>query len=157
METIEQIKEDEGGYQAEVYLCTAKKLTWLYGRNIEDRPILPEEWAVLSMMIEKGATQKDWAEALFNEEINQCIGYLRRAGFPRTDYPNEVGDIMVNMIYNMGSSRFNPRKWPNFFTAIKARDWSKAALEGRDSKWWRVDVRTRAERLMHSMERVTEK
>ena len=42
-ETIEQIKIDEG-YRAEPYLCSEGKLTWLYGRNIEDRPITDNEW-----------------------------------------------------------------------------------------------------------------
>lgn len=52
METIEQIMNDEAGFRADIYLCTEGKRTWLYGRNIEDMPITPYEWGMLSKMLE---------------------------------------------------------------------------------------------------------
>ena len=130
METIEQIKEDEGGYQADVYLCTAGKLTWLYGRNIEDRPITDSEWIWLSDILRQGRTQKEWADKLFNHEVDHlCIGLATHTIF-LNDMPEEVRNIVLNMAYNMGLTKFNPTKWPNFFTAIKDRDWKLAAAHG---------------------------
>ncbi len=151
METIEQIKEDEGGYQAEVYLCTAGKLTWLYGRNIEDRPITGKEWYSLRVIIETGGNQIEWAESLFMNELRGLDVGFRRAG---CDYwrklPDEVRTVLLNMGYNMGLTRFNPSKWPNFFTAIKDRDWKLAAAHGRDSLWF-FQVGHRSARLMKSL------
>ena len=153
METIEQIKEDEGGYSSEVYLCTAGKLTWLYGRNIEDRPIADNEWAELAFILGRTGTMKEWALSLFNHEINIIKCELIERNFFLDDYPEEVTVIIINMAYNMGLTKFNPEKWPNFFTAIKDRDWKLAAAHGRDSLWF-FQVGNRSMRLMKSLERV---
>lgn len=154
METIEQIKEDEN-YSEVVYLCTNNKRTWLWGRNIEDRPILPEEWEYLSMMLKVGKTQKDWADALFIEEIRQLDIALRRRADYLNGLPLEVKAIILNMAYNMGLTKFNPQKWPNFFAAIKDLDWKLAAAHGRDSQWF-FQVGHRSARLMKSLANVKE-
>ena len=152
VETIEQIKIDEGGYQAEVYLCTAGKLTWLYGRNLTDRPIKKSEWEALQDLLGAGYTQKDWADSLFDEEIDYIIfriGIRLRI----SSMPEEVQNIIVNMAYNMGRSNFNQTKWPKFFKALMDKNWKQAAIEGRDSKWFR-QVGQRSVRLMKSLENV---
>jgi len=153
METIEQIMIDEG-YREAVYLCPAGKLTWLFGRNIDDRPITTIEWILLRIMLSKGKTMRQWAAQLLMIEADSLIDGFRRDGVILRRLPGEVSCILINMGYNMGLSKFNPRKWPNFFKAIEGRDWKQAAIEGRDSKWWRVDVRTRADRLMKALENV---
>ena len=151
METIKKIKSDEGGYKSEIYLCTAGKLTWLYGRNIDDRPITKKEWALLRTFLKKGLTQKQWANSLFTVEVlsieRELLTYVNRV-------PEEVRAIIINMAYNMGTTRFNPKKWPKFFRAIKAKNWKQAAIEGRDSMWFR-QVGVRSIRLMNSLEKVT--
>ena len=55
------------------------------------------------------------------------------------------------MMFNMGRTRLSGFK--NFKKALEAEDWKKAAVEGRDSKWYR-QVTNRAERLMSRMENV---
>jgi hypothetical protein len=35
---------------------------------------------------------------------------------------------LLDMQFNMGG-RFNPKKWPRFFDAIAAQDWSRAGRE----------------------------
>ena len=66
--------------------------------------------------------------------------------------PDEVQQILVNMMFNMGRPRLSEFKKMN--EAIEQKDWKKAAVEGRDSQWYR-QVTNRAERLMTRMENVS--
>lgn len=66
-------------------------------------------------------------------------------------WPEEVRQIIVNMMFNMGRSRLS--KFVNFKDAIMERDWKSAAYHGRDSLWYR-QVTNRAERLMSRLESV---
>ena len=60
-------------------------------------------------------------------------------------FPEEVQQVLVNMMFNMGRPRLTQFK--KFNAHILARNWLRAAHEGRDSKWHR-QVNNRAERLM---------
>lgn len=151
METINQIAVDEGGYQAEVYLCTKNKRTWLIGRNIEDRPITDDEWKILKDILQDGGTQKDWAEVLFDAEVDMVAGELQHNhNVDLPGLPENVRVIILNMAFNMGTSRFNPAIWPNFFRAVKNRDFKRAAAEMKNSRWY-VQTKSRAKRLYYAM------
>ena len=65
------------------------------------------------------------------------------------DFPQEVKEILINMMFNLGRPRLS--KFKNFNKAVMRKDWKSAAVEGRDSLWYR-QVRKRAERLMVRME-----
>ena len=65
--------------------------------------------------------------------------------------PQEVQEILINMMFNMGRPRLS--KFKNFSKALYEQDWKQAAIEGRDSQWYR-QVTNRAERLMTRMENV---
>ena len=65
--------------------------------------------------------------------------------------PEEVQEILVNMLFNMGRPRLTKFKKMN--SAIEAGDWKTAAVEGRDSRWYN-QVGARAERLMGRLEQV---
>ena len=67
------------------------------------------------------------------------------------DLPDEVQQILVNMMFNMGRPRLSGLK--KFNAAIEAGDWTEAAKEGRDSRWYN-QVTNRAERLMERLENV---
>ena len=69
-------------------------------------------------------------------------------------FPDEVQEILVNMMFNLGRPRLS--KFRNMKKALDKRDWKLAAVEGRDSLWYR-QVSNRAERLMTRMENVTDK
>ena len=58
--------------------------------------------------------------------------------------------VIVDMLFNMGRTRFNPNKWPKFFEAIRNHDWEGASTEMLDSSWSR-QVKSRAERLSAMM------
>ena len=66
-------------------------------------------------------------------------------------FPDEVQQIVVNMMFNMGRTRLS--KFKKFNAALVDGDWSEAAVEGRDSLWYR-QVTNRAERLMERMENI---
>ena len=67
------------------------------------------------------------------------------------DFPGEVQEILVNMMFNMGRPRLSKFKKMN--AALKKEDWKEAAVEGRDSRWHK-QVTKRAERLMSRLESV---
>jgi len=66
-------------------------------------------------------------------------------------FPDEVQQILVNMMFNMGRTRLS--KFKNFKVALEDHSWARAAVEGRDSLWHR-QVTNRAERLMVRLEAV---
>jgi GH24 family phage-related lysozyme (muramidase) len=66
-------------------------------------------------------------------------------------YPEEVKQVIANMMFNMGRTRLSKFKKHN--AALMCGDWKEAAKEGRDSKWYR-QVTSRAERLMKRLEEV---
>ena len=67
------------------------------------------------------------------------------------DLPDEVQQILVNMMFNMGRTRLS--KFKKMHAAILENNWKEAAKEGRDSRWYR-QVTNRAERLMKRLEEV---
>ena len=67
------------------------------------------------------------------------------------DLPDEVQQILVNMMFNMGRTRLS--KFKKMHAAIIKEDWKTAAIEGRDSRWHK-QVTNRAERLMTRLEQV---
>ena len=79
--------------------------------------------------------------------IGECHNLYGEGSFG--DLPDEVQQILVNMMFNMGRPRLSGFK--KFNAAIEARDWLEAAKEGRDSRWYR-QVTNRAERLMVRLE-----
>ena len=67
------------------------------------------------------------------------------------ELPEEVQEILVNMMFNLGRPRLTKFKKMN--TALEMGDWKTAAIEGRDSRWYH-QVGNRSERLMTRMENV---
>ena len=91
-------------------------------------------------------------EELFMQDlkiaIEECTVLYGAAWFY---FPEEVKEILVNMLFNMGRPRLTQFKKMN--GAIEAGDWKTAAVEGRDSRWYN-QVGARAERLMGRLEKV---
>ncbi len=67
------------------------------------------------------------------------------------NFPDEVQQILVNMMFNMGRPRLS--KFKNFNQALLDCDWTKASEEMVDSLWYR-QVGARAERLKERMANV---
>ena len=81
--------------------------------------------------------------------VSEC-DHLYKEGVFR-DLPDEVQQILVNMMFNMGRTRLS--KFKKMHAAIIEGDWAEAAIEGRDSQWHK-QVTNRAERLMVRLESV---
>jgi len=90
---------------------------------------------------------KECFEKDLDTAISECEVLYENFG----DWPDEVQQILVNMMFNMGRTRLSGFK--NFKKALEAEDWKQAGIEGRDSKWYR-QVTNRAERLMSRLENV---
>ena len=58
--------------------------------------------------------------------------------------------VILDMLFNMGVTRFNPKKWPKLFGAIAASDWEEAKSQMLSSAWAN-QVKTRGERLADIM------
>jgi len=79
----------------------------------------------------------------------ECVALYEDGQFD--NLPDEVQQILVNMMFNMGRTRLS--KFKKMHSAILEGDWKKAAVEGRDSRWYN-QVTNRAERLMSRLENV---
>ena len=90
--------------------------------------------------------------ALFSVDLNTAIEECKVLyKFHWDSFPEEVQEILVNMLFNLGRPRLSQFKKMN--AALEEGDWATAAVEGRDSRW-HSQVGARAERLMTRLESV---
>jgi lysozyme len=141
---FEQLKVDEG-VKYEVYLDHLDLPTFGVGHLITDAD--PEFEAPVGTSVSE---ERVWQA--FEHDLDTAIGECHRlygSGFE--EFPAEVQEVVVNMMFNMGRPRLSGFK--KFNAALEAGDWKTAAVEGRDSRWYR-QVTNRAERLMVRLEAV---
>jgi len=141
---FEQLKIDEGVVN-EIYLDHLGLATFGVGHLILESD--PEHGMPV------GTPVSDERVALCFEmdldvAIDECVALY---GDQFNDWPGEVQEVLVNMMFNMGRTRLGGFK--NFRKALEEQDWKRAGVEGRDSKWYR-QVTNRAERLMVRLENV---
>lgn len=126
---IDLIKLHEG-LRLKPYQCTAGKLSIGYGRNLDDMGITEDE-----------------AEALLHNDIARV-----RRELAALDIGSGLDDVraavVVDMCFNLGINRL--LRFRNFLSALRAKDFERAAREMVDSRWYR-QVGTRAERLVEMM------
>jgi len=87
----------------------------------------------------------------FDNDVQTVIEDCKKLHDGWDDYPEEVKQIIANMMFNMGLTRLSKFKKHN--AALQSGDWKEAAVEGRDSRWYE-QVTNRAERLMSRLENV---
>ena len=139
---FEQLKIDEGVVY-EVYLDHLGYPTCGVGHLIleDDYEHGKEVGTVISV---------ERAFELFNVDLNTSISECQVLYGAAWFYlPEEVQEILVNMLFNMGRPRLTKFKKMN--AAIEAGDWVTASKEGRDSLWYK-QVGNRANRLMSRLE-----
>ena len=140
----EQLKIDEGVVY-EVYKDHLGYPTFGVGHLIIESD--PEYgWDVGDPVSEERV--KECFERDLDLSISECVALY---GDQFNEWPGEVQEILVNMMFNMGRTRLGGFK--NFRKALEAHDWKQAAIEGRDSRWHK-QVTNRAERLMVRLESV---
>lgn len=87
----------------------------------------------------------------FERDVESVIGDCKILHEAWDGYPQEVKQVIANMMFNMGRTRLS--KFKNHNAALQSGDWKKAAIEGRDSRWHK-QVTNRAERLMSRLENI---
>ena len=94
---------------------------------------------------------EDRVDECFEKDVETVIGDCKKLHEGWDGYPEEVKQIVANMMFNMGLTRLSKFKKHN--SALFNGDWKTAAVEGRDSRWY-SQVTNRAERLMTRLENV---
>ena len=139
----EQLAIDEGVVHA-IYLDHLGYPTFGIGHLIrEEDPEYGQE-------VDTPVSEERVTEA-FQADLDIAISECKALYDQWDDFPGEVQEILVNMMFNLGRTRLS--KFKNMRKAIDNEDWSTAAVEGRDSRWYR-QVGNRAERLMTRLENV---
>jgi len=95
---------------------------------------------------------KEVVDHYFMLDIDSAVQDCYKLYTNFTCYPGEVREILVNMMFNLGRPRLS--KFVKLKLALDAHDWVEAAIEGRDSLWYK-QVTNRAERLMRRLEEVS--
>ena len=142
---FEQLKIDEGVVN-EVYLDHLGYPTFGVGHLVLDTD--PEHGAEVGTPVSEERV-KECFERDLDTAISECELLYEAGVFG--DLPDEVQQILVNMMFNMGRTRLS--KFKKMHAAILEGDWAEAAVEGRDSQWHK-QVTNRAERLMVRLENV---
>ncbi len=140
-----QLKEDEGVVY-EIYLDHLGLATFGVGHLVtkDDAEFGQQTGTTVTEERVKQCFEKDLDVA-----ISECRTLYGEGSFG--DLPDEVQQVLVNMMFNMGRPRLS--KFRNMNAAIQKGYWMAAAREGRDSIWYN-QVTNRAERLMKRLENV---
>ena len=77
---------------------------------------------------------EDRVDECFEKDVESVISDCEKLHEGWDDYPQEVKQIVANMMFNMGLTRLS--KFKNHNSALQSGDWKQAAVEGRDSRWY---------------------
>jgi len=120
--SMEKIKEDlkkqlmrHEGLRLHPYRCTEGYLTIGVGRNLDG-----------------GISEKE-AMMFLENDLQECEAELNRVMPWWTEQPQEIQQVLLNMIFNLGApSLMGFRK---FLTFLQEKQYDTAATEMLDSKW----------------------
>jgi len=144
---IEQLKETlkvDEGVVYEIYNDHLGYATFGIGHLVLDSD--PEHGQEVGTPV-----SEERVDECFEKDVQTVIEDCKKLHDGWDGYPEEVKQIVANMMFNMGLTRLSKFKKHN--AALQSGDWKEAAVEGRDSRWYR-QVTNRAERLMSRLEAV---
>ncbi len=136
----EELASDEG-CKYEVYLDHLGLPTFGIGHLITKDD--PEYGKDVGSVVEQSRVQ-----SAFNLDITVTLEDCQRLYKDFNDLPEGVQLIIANMMFNLGYPRLS--KFKGMKANVDARDWSGAANEMVDSKWY-TQVPNRARRLVDRM------
>lgn len=145
IERLQKQLELDEGVVYRIYLDHLGYATFGIGHLITDKD--PEK----DQPVYTSVTKERVAEA-FKCDVSISIAECKVLYKKWDEFPDEVQEILVNMMFNLGRPRLT--KFKNMKKAIDMHLWTVAAVEGRDSLWYR-QVGDRAERLMRRLENVS--
>jgi len=140
----EQLKIDEG-VEYEIYKDHLGYPTFGVGHLVLKSD--PEYGADVGTPVSDDRVRECFERDL-DTSVSECVALY---GEQFEQWPGEVQEILVNMMFNMGRTRLG--KFKNFRKALEAKDWKQASIEGKDSLWYR-QVTNRADRLMERLSNV---
>jgi len=141
---IEQIKEDlvkHEGYVTEIYLCSEGYPTFGIGHMVTEDD-MEHTWPVGTPVTDERILQ------VFHDDCTAACTDASALVLNFSSHPENVQRVLVNMAFNLGRSRLG--KFKNLITAVNEGNYSKAANEMVDSKWYR-QVKRRGEELVEIM------
>ena len=139
----EQLEIDEGVVH-EIYLDHLGYPTFGIGHLVRESD--PEHGANVGTKVDEARC----IEA-FNQDVESVIKDCLILYPDFDDLPEEVQQIVANMMFNMGRPRLS--KFKGMKRGVDAKDWNAAADEMVDSAWYR-QVTNRADRLVERMRNV---
>ena len=94
---------------------------------------------------------EDRVNELFDQDVQVTIDECKLLYNNFDDLPEEVQQIIANMMFNMGRPRLS--RFHKMKKAVDAGDWEEAGNQMKDSRWYN-QVTTRAERLVKRMKAI---
>ena len=134
MDNLRELLKRHEGYSATVYLCSGGKRTIGYGRNIDANP-LPKD--IQDYLDANGSITLDMAERLLDVDIKVATDSCK-ALFPNLHtYSENRQNALIDFCFNVGIT--TALKFKLVRQAIFESDnaWYRAALEFKDSKWFK--------------------
>ena len=122
-----QIKEDlvkHEGCKTTVYLCSENIPTAGIGH------MLTEEYGLAVGDDVPMETVLEWFDVDYKEAVDDCCALFLNF----SSLPDQVKRVLVNMAFNIGRSRLG--KFKKLITAVNEGNWTKAADEMVDSRWY---------------------
>ncbi len=139
----EQLKIDEG-VKYEIYLDHLGLPTFGIGHLVLDSDAESGQGVGTSV-------SESRVNECFDKDVEVVLSECRILYPDFDDLPEEVQQIIANMMFNMGRPRLS--KFKGMKRNVDARDWMGAATEMVDSQWYR-QVTNRADRLVTRMRAV---
>ncbi|QJE73761.1 minor capsid protein [Aerophototrophica crusticola] len=98
------------------------------GNRSEKKPVkiinVPAvDWKMLTRL----RLTKEETEKLFREKFQQFEKEVKGRFSAFDCFPGPAKQALMDMMYNLGSSKFEKSKWPKFFAAVDRRRWRDAA------------------------------
>ena len=97
------------------------------------------------------AVSRERVAECFENDLDGVIKDCNKLYYNFEDLPEEVQQIIANMMFNMGRTRLS--KFKGMKRGIDSLNWNQAADEMVDSRWYR-QVTNRANRLVERMRAV---
>lgn len=141
----EQLKIDEGVVY-EIYEDHLGYATFGVGHLVLESD--PEHGQPVGTPVSEDRVRECFEKDL-DTAISECIVLYGAETWD--NFPGEVREVLVNMLFNLGRPRLS--KFKNFNARLLEGDYAGAAPEGLDSLWAR-QVGARANRLMERLEKV---
>jgi lysozyme len=141
---LDIIKEDlirHEGYIREIYLCSENYETFGVGHLVTPND-MEHGWPVGTPVTDERILQ------CFHDDTMQAVEDAESLVDNLYDHPDNVIRVLVNMAFNLGRTRLG--KFRKMIAAVNNHDYSAAADEMEDSRWYH-QVGRRSKELVNTM------